>query len=43
MENVKSIRSWTIETTLLTCLENLNIFKLGDKFLQTRMKKLYDN
>lgn len=30
-----------IETTLLTCLKNWDIFPLGDKFLQTRMKRLY--
>lgn len=39
----KGIGSWTIETTLLTCLKNWDIFPLGDKLLQTRMKRLYGN
>lgn len=41
--NVKGIGLWTIETTLLTCLMNWNLFPMGDKFLQTRMKRLYGN
>lgn len=39
--NVKGIGQWTIETTLLTCLKNWNIFPVGDKFIQNRMKRLY--
>ena len=38
---VNGIGPWTVETTLLTCLKNWNLFPLGDKFLQVRMKKLY--
>ncbi len=40
---VKGIGPWTIETTLLTCLTNWDLFPLNDKFLQTRMKRLYGN
>ena len=39
--NVKGIGIWTIETTLLTCMKNWDIFPLDDKFLQVRMKRLY--
>lgn len=41
LESVNGIGLWTIETTLLTCLKNWDIFPLGDKFLQTRIKRLY--
>ena len=41
--NVSGIGSWTIDTTLLTCLKNWDLFPLGDKFLQARMKRLYGN
>lgn len=39
--NVNGIGSWTIETTLLTCLMNWDLFPMGDKFLQVRMNRLY--
>lgn len=38
---VPGIGLWTIETTLLTCLMSWDIFPMGDKFLQTRMRRLY--
>lgn len=38
---VSGIGTWTIDTTILTCLKDWDIFPLGDKFLQTRMKRLY--
>lgn len=38
---VAGIGSWTVETTLLTCLKNWDLFPLNDKFLQTRMQRLY--
>lgn len=41
--NVTGVGSWTIDTTLLTCLKHWNLFPLADKFLQTRMKRLYGN
>lgn len=41
LEAVSGIGPWTIETTLLTCLKNWDIFPRGDKFLQARMKRLY--
>ena len=41
LQNVSGIGEWTIETTLLTCLKNWDIFPLKDKFLQARMTKLY--
>jgi DNA-3-methyladenine glycosylase II len=40
---INGIGSWTIETTLLTCLKNWDLFPLNDKFLQVRMKRLYGN
>ena len=39
--NVNGVGSWTIDTTLLTCLKHWDLFPLNDKFLQTRMKRLY--
>jgi len=39
--NVKGIGQWTIETMLITSLKDWDIFPLGDKFIQTRMKRLY--
>lgn len=41
LSKVSGIGSWTIDTTLLTCLMSWNLFPLGDKFLQARMKRLY--
>lgn len=41
LSKVSGVGSWTIDTTLLTCLMNWNLFPLGDKFLQARMKRLY--
>ena len=41
LARVSGIGSWTVDTTLLTCLMNWNLFPLGDKFLQARMKRLY--
>ena len=41
LHNVSGIGSWTIDTTLLTCLKHWNLFPLGDVFLQNRMKRLY--
>lgn len=41
LATVSGIGSWTVDTTLLTCLMNWNLFPLGDKFLQARMKRLY--
>jgi DNA-3-methyladenine glycosylase II len=44
---VTGIGNWTIETTLLTSLliintdASWNIFPFGDKFIQTRIKRLY--
>lgn len=41
LENVKGVGQWTVNTTLLTCLMNWDIFPENDKFLQARIKKLY--
>lgn len=41
--NVNGIGLWTIDTTLLTCLKNWDIFPINDKFLNARLKKLYGN
>lgn len=41
LEVVHGIGPWTVETTLLTCLLNWDIFPQGDKFLQKNMKRLY--
>lgn len=41
--NVNGIGPWTIDTTLLTCMKNWNIFPKGDKFLNKRMRMLYGN
>jgi DNA-3-methyladenine glycosylase II len=41
LEAVQGIGPWTVETTLLTCLANWDIFPQGDKFLQKNMKRLY--
>lgn len=38
---VPGIGNWTIETTILTCLMNWNIFPTGDKFIKARMVRLY--
>lgn len=38
---IKGIGNWTIETTLLTCLKNWDIFPLADKFIIKNMKRLY--
>ena len=43
LDKVKGIGLWTIQTTLLTCLYDFDIFPLDDKFLQTRMKRIYGN
>lgn len=41
LTNVRGIGSWTIETTLLTCLKNWDLFPEGDKFLHKRLQRLY--
>lgn len=41
LTRVKGIGPWTVETTLLTTLKNWDLFPVGDKFLQTRLKRLY--
>jgi DNA-3-methyladenine glycosylase II len=41
---VKGIGPWTITTTLLTCMNDIyspDLFPLHDKFLETRIKRLY--
>lgn len=43
LNNVDGIGSWTIDTTLLTCLKSWDIYPEGDKFLQARIKRLYGN
>lgn len=39
--NVSGIGPWTVETTLLTSFKNWDLYPVGDKFLQARMKRLY--
>lgn len=41
LTKISGIGAWTVETTLLTCLKNWNLFPEGDKFLQKRMQRLY--
>lgn len=41
LEVVQGIGPWTIQTTLLTCLKNWDIFPEGDKFLHRRLQRLY--
>lgn len=40
---VPGIGPWTIQTTLLSCLKNWDIFPEGDKFLHKRLQRLYGN
>lgn len=41
LTQVSGIGPWTIDTTLLTCLKNWDLFPEGDKFLQKRLERLY--
>jgi DNA-3-methyladenine glycosylase II len=41
LEVIPGIGPWTVETTLLTCLKNWDVFPLQDKFLQARMRRIY--
>jgi 3-methyladenine DNA glycosylase/8-oxoguanine DNA glycosylase len=43
LDVVKGIGIWTIQTTLLTCLYDFDVFPLDDKFIQVRMKRIYGN
>lgn len=41
LDIVKGVGQWTIQTTMLTCLMDWDIFPVKDKFIETRMKKIY--
>lgn len=41
LEVIQGIGPWTIQTTLLTCLKNWDIFPEGDKFLHKRLQRVY--
>lgn len=38
---ISGIGPWTVETTLITCLQNWDLFPCGDKFLQNKIRQFY--
>lgn len=42
LQSIKGIGPWTIDTTLLSCGLDLDIFPTGDLFINKRIRKLYN-